>query len=170
MDLKEKALKHLSKYDKMYPPGYLIIDPLIKPLCRLLSENGYITLHSCSSHVRVKSRICKQLPDEYEYFPKFYRSNQWYVVFAAIESIEHIKNVVKIINKKYNYNLICIKAPTLNDGITNRWLIETHLDFNYNNKDIYELNKNVYLEFKKYFEQNFEQKEKIEIEHLSLFK
>ena len=158
MNAKEKALKYLSEYDERFGPHYRAIDPLIKPLCDLLTKNGYITMHSCSAHVEVVSRRTYTvfIDGKIETIDKGYwshhKQNQWYVLFVATKSISEIKKVINKINKKYDYGLRYEKCKTI-DGITRRWMIETHLLHNYTNKDIYELNKNIYLEFKNHFEQ-----------------
>lgn len=160
MIAKEKALKELSKYGEKYRPSYSIIDPLIKPLCDLLTENEYITMHSCSSHVKIKKfkavmilnpAISCHMTDKekQEWMTSSYK--QWYVLFVATVPITDIQKVVKIVNDKYNYNVTCKKAES-HGGITRRWVIETFIDVNSNDDDIYELNKNIYLEFKDYFD------------------
>jgi len=158
MKAKEKALKHLSEYDKHYPPGYSEIDPLIKPLCELLTENGYLTMHSCSTHTKVQSFKTsmmlapgQELPKDFENDWIHHKYLQWYILFIATLPITDIRKVVQIINKKYNYGLYYYKAKS-HRGITRRWMLEKRIDPSYKDKDIYELNKNVYLEFKNYFD------------------
>ncbi|AEO93893.1 gp650 [Bacillus phage G] len=152
MKAKEKALKYLSGYPERYPEGYTKIDSLIEPLCKLLTEKGYVTLHSCSSHVRIRSykkSMFTKVEEDERFFSPFLG---WYVSFVVTHSIKDIQKAVKIINKKYGYGIRVYKRPAF-QGVTRRWMLEKFIDTSWNDDKIYELNKNVYLEFKKFFEE-----------------
>jgi tRNA(Phe) wybutosine-synthesizing methylase Tyw3 len=116
---------------------YKEIDPLIKPLCDLLNVNGFITTNSCSAHVGV---------DKWKY-SIINPHNQWYVTFVTKKQIDVISNIIDELNKLHNYNIELRKEDHLQD---NAWYIGFHIDFNYTDKDLYEINKNIYNEFKYY--------------------
>lgn len=156
MKAKEKAILELSRYEEKYPKGYDIIDPLIKPLCALLTENGYITMHSCSGHIKArKSKVGAIYPDAADEDKKLWMgpsqlSTQLYILFVATVPISDIRRAVDKINEKYNYNMSCQKVKKFKN-ITRRWAITIWLPINTKNADLYEIHKNIYYEFKKQF-------------------
>ena len=119
-------------------------------------------MHSCSTHVKSKGYKLENvinlttptnLTEEQLKEWCFRNFTQWYILFVATVPISDIRKVIQIINKKYNYNLYYYKVKSY-QGITRRWMIETHIPTSYKNKDIYEFNRNVYLEFKNYFKKS----------------
>lgn len=154
MSLKQKALDIIAGYSEKYSE----IDPLIEPLCNLLTQHDYITMHSCSTHIKVRSFRLKDLasPDVKLEDPNkriHHAYDYWYVLFVTELPTLEIKEVVDEINKKYNYNMEFYRTNDY-EGITHRYVIriEKPKVKKYKNEDIYELNKNIYLEFKKHFD------------------
>lgn len=155
----EKALDELSRYESDYPKGYTIIDAYIKPLCDLLTENGFITMHSCSAHVKTTtSNIRRSLVDgEYVIEKGKFKGlgsrskGRWYVLFVPRWSVEEIQKLITEINYKYGYKTTFKQVNDI-DGITNRWVIEEDIEFSFNDRLLFERHKNIYLEFKNYFD------------------
>lgn len=151
MNAKELAEKHLSEY----PEDYKVIDPLIEPLCKLMTKYDYITLHSCSGHVKVETKMndpyLKQIKQTVIWVP-----NGLYIVFVAIKPIREIKKVVDIINKKYGYKITVTKFPYTCGKLTRRWDLRYVLP-KLTNDILYEVHRNIYLEFKAYFDKKREQ-------------
>jgi hypothetical protein len=134
MNAYQRALYTLNNDPCYKIEEYTVIDELIEPLCKLLTENGYITLHSCSAHVVNKFGN---------------KDNQWNLVFVATKTIKHIKEVLKKIKKKYGYNLILEKSDYY--GLTRRWFIEYYFAHDFDEVVLEEVNKNITDEFRNYF-------------------
>ena len=133
MNAYKKAMHYLKNGESYKREGYKKIDDLIEPLCHLLSEKGYITLHSCSAHIEEEKT-----------------SIQWYVVFVATRPISQIKSIVKKINKKHNYKIIVEDARKTGKehcGLTRRWTIQYMLWDLKTKDELIETNKNIYTEF-----------------------
>lgn len=113
---------------------YKKIDELIEPLCHLLTEKGYITLHSCSAHIGEETK----------------KSIQWYVLFVATKNIKHIQKIVKQINKKHNYQIKIRdtrKAGKEICKLTRRWVIEYFLHDVKTKEELIQINQIIYQEF-----------------------
>ncbi|MDF2534067.1 MAG: hypothetical protein K0R18_224 [Bacillales bacterium] len=149
----EKAIEEVSQYSE----NYSVIDTYIKPLCELLTENGFITLHSCSAHIKAStSNIRRSLYSgkwiiEKDRFKKTTISKRWYIMFVPRWPIEEIENIVKSINDKYDYKIELEQTNDFED-LTNRWVIDEFMEFNFNDKQLQERHKNIYIEFKDHFE------------------
>jgi hypothetical protein len=135
MNALEKANNYLKKEACYKNEDYKKIDKLIKPLCELLSEKGFLTLHSCSAHIEEEKN-----------------SVQWYALFIATKPISVIKNIVKKINKKHGYKITIQDDRKLGReicGLTRRWRLQWMLWDVKTKKELIEINKNIYEEFKK---------------------
>lgn len=154
----ERAKLAVSEYKHTMPEKYEIIDPLIKPLCEILNKNNFITMHSCSGHVKAEMQNFHYYFKENEIvirkstFDKVpLIRNRWYILFVPKLSTNSIKKTITSINKKYKYDILLKKVNDC-EGINNRWVIEENIEQNFNDQDLYERHKTIYLEFKKHFE------------------
>lgn len=140
------AIDYLSTYNEDY--ATLKIDPMMVPFKELLTENGYITLHSCSAHVKTESYRRSVFGEKIK--GSVYKKDRWYIMFVAVDDISRIVNVVDNLYEKYEYDvqLTKIDHPTVIEA----WLIEYDIEENYNYQKLYEINRNIYMEFKKEFE------------------
>lgn len=141
LDVEKIALDYLETYSEEYKDN---IDPLMIPFKNLFSENGYITLHSCSGHVKfVKYK------DRFG-FSKGSKDNHWYLFFAAIKPMSNILKVVKTIAEKYGY-YIRVEEAKFHAVVKEGWVLRYDINFNYTYDELYEINKNIYKEFEKEF-------------------
>lgn len=141
----EKALEELSRYDELYPSHYRVIDPLIKPSCELLTELGYITMHSCSGHTKISLNKGYHV---YSKFPQYYV--QVYILFVASKPVTQLEQAISFVNEKYSTGFYVRKTNDWND-ITMRYVIETFLSKESKDSDFYDVNKSLYLGLKEYF-------------------
>lgn len=141
------AVNYLDTYEEEYATSKM--DPMMVPFKELLTENGYITLHSCSAHVKVRSHN-KGLFGEKLRRPFIHKKDRWYIMFVAVNDISRIENVVDRVYEKYGYDLQLSKRD--HPYVIEAWVIEYDIEKNYNYEQLYEINKNIYMEFKKEFE------------------
>ena len=136
MNSYQKAIIYLKNGTPYQREDYRKIDELIEPLCNILNQSGFITLHSCSAHIGEKDK----------------KSAQWYVLFVSTKSIKVKSKIVKKKNKKYNYKI------KVNDerkggksicGLTRRWAIEYILWEVETREELVKINENIYNEFNK---------------------
>lgn len=137
-DSKDAAMR--EKYEQM--------DPLIKPLCELFSEHGYLTFASCSAHVGAFSSRSYAKP----FFKK-----QWYILFMPTEHIHSIREISQTLNEKYGYHL----ELTRFSKESHEPLLLYRLQFDiqsykkdYNDYDLYDINRNIYQEFAAHLQAN----------------
>ncbi|MNM66269.1 hypothetical protein D3C81_777480 [compost metagenome] len=115
-------------------------------------------MHSCSGHVKAEMQNFyyyfsdKEILVRKATFDKLpLLRNRWYILFVPELSIDKIKKTIIFINKKHNYNIFLKKVNSC-EGINNRWVIEETIKSNFNDQELYERHKTIYLEFKKHFE------------------
>lgn len=145
VNLSEESLRHkeflsmlMEEKSEMDNENYIKIDENIKDLYYLLTENGYITANSCSGHEK----------DVYQNI---------YIHFYTKKEISEMEYILKKINEKYGYEFKI--ESDLNDYYDIDYEAKDYciryvfVKENFKNeKQIKEINQNVYKEFKSVFE------------------
>lgn len=122
------------------------IDPLIKPICKLLLENGYFTFASCSGHVSVT----KIAPNDY------WKKENWYLLFTTKNDLKWFKKVMQELELEgVKLKLLPFKKedgdfpfPVYRLSASLRECIGK-----YNDQTLYEFNKKIYCKFKFHLEE-----------------
>lgn len=141
------AKNYLNTYKEEYATSRM--DPMMVPFKELLTENGYITLHSCSAHVKVKSFNTGIFGEKLQR-SIIRKKNRWYIMFVAVNDIGRIENVVNNVFEKYGYDMQLSKRD--HPFAIEAWVVDYDIEENFNYERLYEINKNIYMEFKKEFE------------------
>lgn len=160
LEAKKIALDYLNTYKEDY--STIKMDPMMVPFKQLFTKYGYITLHSCSGHVKT-SLVMKptDINGDLVTRARTHKRNRWYILFVAVKDISVIKNAIERINQKYNYKIELESKPK-HPHAKEVWIMDYTIDKNYNYQELYEINKNIYKEFEKEFKNQFKkQKEAI---------
>ena len=135
-ELKEQVGLALKKYSTEYSR----IDENIEPLCNLLGEMGYLTLHSCEGHINVT-----RSPGSKHFVPH----NVWYVVFTTTNALGGLCPIVEELRNYLGTPVtLCKMVPS--QGLNERFYIGQSFPKSFTVKDIKTAHHNIYKIFEKY--------------------
>lgn len=128
-ELKKRVQTALSKYSKEYS----VIDPLIEPLCNLLNECDYYTLHSCQGHINENAE----------------QSNTWYVVFTTNNSMNPFHEIAEELVECFDMR-VTIDYMIPMQGLSKRYYIGQRFPHHFTEHDIVAAHQTIFERFQKH--------------------